>query len=346
MRKLILAVTLLFLFATPVSAVEITAPEVPSSGADLMPEDTGSFSEGLKEILLAALEQLRPDLAEASGICLGVVAVTMLVCVVQAIPGDVKRPSEIAGAVAVAVLLLQGTNSLIHLGSETVQEMSEYGKLLLPAMTAALAAQGGVTTSAALYGGTVAFSTFLTALLSRLLIPMVYVFLALSAANAALGEDVLKELRDLVKSIMVWCLKTVLTIFTTYISITGVVSGTTDAASLKATKMTISGMVPVVGGILSDASEAVLVSAGVVKNAAGIYGIFAILALFLGPFLKIGAHYLMLKATGAVCGIFGSKGVSGIISDFGTAMGLLLGMTGGFCLLLLISTVCFLRGVG
>ena len=143
-----------------------------------------------------------------------------------------------------------------------------------------------------------------------------------------------------------WSLKTLLTIFTTYISITGVVSGTTDAATLKATKVTISSFVPVVGSILSDASEAVLVSVGLAKNAAGIYGIFAILALFLEPFMRIGLHYLLLKTVCGICGILGSKRICDLIGDFSTAMGLLLAMTGTVCILLLIATVCFMKGVG
>ena len=71
-----------------------------------------------------------------------------------------------------------------------------------------------------------------------------------------------------------------------------------------------------------------------------------LLAVFLSPFLKIGVHYLILKLTAAVCGIFGEKGLTELIGDFSTAMGLLLAMTGSECLLLLISTVCFLKGVG
>ena len=82
------------------------------------------------------------------------------------------------------------------------------------------------------------------------------------------------------------------------------------------------------------------------KNAAGMYGIFAVLALFLEPFLRIGVHYLMLKVTAAVCGIFGCKEMTELIGGFSEAMGLLLAMTGSVCLLLLIGTVCFLKGVG
>jgi hypothetical protein len=125
----------------------------------------------------------------------------------------------------------------------------------------------------------------------------------------------------------------------------GMGGGSADAAALKAAKLTISGAVPVVGGILSDASEAVLVSTPLVKNTAGIYGILAILALCMGPFLKIGAHYLMLKLTHAVTATIGSKELNSLIGGFSTAMGLLLAMTGSVCLLLLISTVCFMKGI-
>jgi len=241
--------------------------------------------------------------------------------------------------------LLQRTNTLVHLGVDTIDEISNYGKLLLPVMTAAMAAQGGITGSAVLYSGTVLFDSVLGHLIARFITPMIYLFLALAAANSAVGEDVLKKFRDFIKWLMTWCLKILLYIFTGYMGITGVVSGTTDAAALKAAKLTISGVVPVVGGILSDASEAVLVSAGIVKNTAGVYGLLAILSVCIGPFLRIGCHYLLLKISGAVCGIYGSKGISDFIGDFSTAMGLLLGMTGSVCLLLLISTVCFLRGI-
>ena len=346
MKQLILAVILIVSLALPASAVEFSAPEVPEAGAELMPDKTDSFGEGLRQILQDLLPLLRPDLAEACQVSTALIAAVMLIAILESFSGTVKTVADFAGAAAVSAVLLLSANSLIRLGSQTVTEMSEYGKLLLPVMTAAMAAQGGVTTSAALYAGTAVFNSFLSSLISRLLVPMVYLFLALAAANSAVGEDLLKKMRDSIKNTLSWCLKTILTVFTTYMGITGVVSGTTDAAALKATKVTISSVVPVVGGILSDASEAVLVSAGLAKNAAGLYGIFAILAVFLEPFLRIGIHYLLLKATAAVCGVFGTKRMTELISDFSTAMGLLLAMTGSACLLLLISTVCFLKGVG
>lgn len=343
----LLTVLILLLILSPrASAVEITPPEVPESGRSLMPNETATFGEGVLEILKTALPSIRPDLAEASKICAGTMAVVLLLSLLQCLPGSNKNAIELAGAVAISCLLLAGTKSMLHLGARTVNDISEYGKLLLPVMTAALAAQGGVTTSAALYTCTAAFNAFLTALISKYLIPMIRIYLALAVASGAIGERALKQLQGLIKWSGTWCLKIILYAFTGFLSITGVVSGSTDAAALKAAKLTISGMVPVVGSILSDASEAVLVSADLAKNAAGIYGILAILAVFLMPFLQIGVHYLLLKLTAGICSIFGPKRITDLIHDLSSALGMLLAMTGSECILLLISTVCFLRGVG
>ena len=321
-----------------------TAPNVPESGKALMP-NASTLSEGLSMILQDVIPLIRPDLYEASKVCLAVIAAVMITSVIQSFSKSQKGVCDIVGTASIAATLLLSANSMIRLGSDTVVEMTEYGKLLIPVMTAALAAQGAIGTSAALYTATMGIISLIGTAMSKLLLPMIYLFLALATASGATGQDMLKQFRNMLKDGISWFLKTVLTIFTTYMGLTGIISGTTDNTAAKITKAAISSVVPVVGGILSDASESVLASAAMTKNAVGLYGLFAILAVFLNPFIKIGCHYLLLKATGAVCAIFGSKTMTELIGDFSTAMGLLLGITGSVCLLLLISTICFIRGV-
>ena len=345
MKILAVSFVILLLLAVPSRAVELTAPPVPPDVQSAMPESI-DFSDGFWQLLNGALGEIYPHLAAAAKIAGCVIAISLSVSLMQTFGGSFNDLSDLVGCLCICATVLLSANAMIQLASETVTSISEYGKLLLPVMTAALAAQGGITSSTALYVGTAAFGTVLETLLSRVMLPLVHLFLAVCAAAAMTGEGMLKNIRDLVKTFISWSLKTLLTFYTTYMAITGAVSGTTDAAALKATKVTIASVVPVVGGILSDASEAVLVSAGLAKNAAGIYGLFAILALFLTPFIRIGLHYLVLKIAGGLCGIWSSKRVSELTGDLSTAMGMLLGMTGACCLLQLISTVCFLRGVG
>ena len=341
MKRLVLIFFILLTLMVPVSALELEIPRVPQ----VEEGEPQNFARDLMQIFRDALERLRPDLQEAASACVSLLAVGMGLSILSAMPGRPKGAAELAGTILTAALLLEPTRSLITLGVDTVRELSEYEKLLLPVLTAALAAQGGVNGSAALYAGTAAFNALLSGLISGVLVPAVWVYLALSVGYGATEDGMLKKLRDLVRSAAVWGLKTILYVYTGYIGITGVVSGTTDASLLKAAKLTISGAVPVVGGILSDASDAVLASAAVVKNAAGIYGLLAVISMWLGPFLRIGVHYLMMKAAGAVSSVFGVGSVTTVAEDFASAMGLLLAMTGAVCLMLIISTICFMKGV-
>ncbi len=346
MRKLIVFIILCSFLILPVSAVEYTAPPAPESAEPYMPPEQNSFADGLWYIIKAALSEINPELTSAAKICLSVILVVLLMAILQSLTDLSANTIQLTGAVVIGILLLEPVNTLIQLGLNTVTELSDYGKLLLPVMTTAMAAQGGVTTSAALYTGTVFFNALLTSVIVKIIVPALYIYLCLSVACSAIAQDMLKKAKDFIKWAMTWSLKIILYVFTGYISITGVISGAVDASALKAAKLTISGMVPVIGNILSDATETVLVSAGIMKGTAGVYGILAIIAVCIGPFLQIGVQYILLKISGAVCNTFGYKPLITLIEDFGKGMGFVLAATGTVCVMLLISLVCFLRGLG
>lgn len=336
---------LVALLVVPVSAEGYTAPPVPESAEEYMPAEIQSFGEGVWYVVKTAIAKAQPSIATAAKICVALIGVVLLISLLNSFTGAPQRIVELVGTLTMATLLLKPSNTLIRLGIQSVDEICQYGKLLLPVMTGAMAAQGGITASAALYTGTALFNALLSSMLSNVLSPMLYIYLCLCVADHALGDQSIKNIRDLVKWTMTWSLKIILYVFTGYMGITGVVSGTADAAALKATKLTISGMVPVVGGILSDASEAVLVGAGIVRSSVGVYGLLAVLSLWIGPFLEIGIQYLLMKMTAAACNVFGVKQPASFVKEFSAVMGFLLAMTGTACLLLLISTVCFMKGV-
>lgn len=346
MKRILLLSVLLFFLAVPVSAEEWTAPEVTGEASALLPEESGTFASDLWYIIRTALGQMLPDLRQGCGLCLAAVAVMLMVSMVQSFTGSGKETAELVGVVMLGCLLLGSAGSMVDAGAEAVQQISDYVKLLLPVLASALAAQGGTTTSASLYTLTAGLDAVAGAVVSRLLVPLVYLILVLGILTAAVGDDTVKKLRDTLKGALTWLLKTVLYLYIGFLSVTGAVSGTADQAAVKAAKLTISGAVPVVGGILSDASETILVGAAVVKNTVGVYGLTAVAAICMGPFLRIGVLYGLLKLTALVSGLFAEKKLVALIEDFSAAMGLLLAMTGTVSLLLMISIVCFLKGMG
>lgn len=346
MKKLLVILFLLPLLSIHVSASDIAMPPIPPSAEELLPQEHESFSAGLWQLVTNAISKLHPEFAASLKLCVSLLTASLLMSLLQSFEGRSKALGELAGVLVIAGILLGQTHSMIIMGTSAIQEISRYGALLLPVMTAALASQGGISSSAALYAATALFDNILSSLIAVALVPMVYIYLVVAIVNAAAGDDLMKKLRDLIKWALTWGLKIVLYLFTGYIGLTGIITGTADQTAVKATKLTISGMIPVVGGILSDASETVLVSAAAVKNTAGVAGLLTILAVTIMPFLTIALHYLMLKLTSAVSGIFAPKTMSSLVEDISVAMGLVLAMTGSVCLIQMISLVCFMKGMG
>ena len=81
------------------------------------------------------------------------------------------------------------------------------------------------------------------------------------------------------------------------------------------------------------------------KNTAGIYGILATVSILIGPFVKVGSHYLLLKLTASVGSLFGEGKSVLLVKSFSSLMGYILGLIGSVSIMLLIGTVCFMRGM-
>lgn len=345
MKKLLFTVLILLLTVSYVKAAAFEAPTIPESAQKYFPEEEKTFSEGLIYIIIEVLEDLRPELISAMSQCARILLIALLVGIFRN-TATKTGVIDLCATVTISIVLIEPSGQLIQYTIDSVTQLCEYGKLLLPVMTAALAAQGGATTATAVCTGTLFFLSILSSLISKILIPMIYVCFCIAVTKSALGERLLEGLYNLIHWAMTWSLKIILYVFTGYLSVTGIVSGSVDAQALKATKITIAGFVPVVGKIVSDASEAILVSAGVMKNSAGIYGLLAILTLWISPFLKIGVRYLLLKITGGICEMLAPGPCGKLVKDFTSIIGVLLGITATVCVLFLVSCVCFMKGVG
>ncbi|MDD4715913.1 MAG: stage III sporulation protein AE [Oscillospiraceae bacterium] len=258
------------------------------------------------------------------------------------------HPPEIlfvVGTLAITVAAATDVSGLIGLGRETIESMEAFSKVLLPTLTASVAACGAPTSAAARQLATMLFSDVLLTIISRLLIPLVYAYIALCAARAAFGNEGLDRIAEFVKWGITISLTILLMLFTGYLTVSGAIAGNADAVTIKAAKFAVSSTVPVVGSILSDAAESILAGASLLKNAVGVIGMLAILGMCLIPFLKIGMHYLIYKMTAALAATVADNRLSKLIDSIGGAFGLILGMTGACTVLLLISVVSAITAV-
>ena len=311
-------------------------------GVDL--EEGMDLEDGIQAILDTGSGQVSGILRKAlrSGVLL--LAVVLLCGLAEGLysgvgGGDGPDLVSMVGAMAVAAVAVADANSLIGMGREALENMETFSKLLLPAVTAAAAAAGTPSSAAARQLATMLFSDVLMTVITSLLLPLLYLYIASCVAYTAVGNEGLKRVAGTIKWVVTVVLSAILILFVSYLTISGAIAGTADAATVKAAKFTMSSMVPVVGGILSDAAETVLASAGILKNAVGVFGMLVVLGMCVAPFLQLGIHYLVYKLIAALSATVSGGRVAGLIDQIGGAFGLVLGMTGACALLLLISMV-------
>lgn len=369
-RKILIILFLIVIFSPSVMAVDttedITAQQasafgfgdlekaVPDSAKEYLDGvslDTGlDLGTGVQSIIKSGTSHFSTALKKAMKNAALVLVIILLCSLVGSLHESLSSkavPSYIALASALAITAATAgdLNSFIGLGRETIDQIMLFSKALLPTLAAATVAGGSPVTSGVNYVAAVLFSDILITIIDKLLMPLVYVYIAASAADAAIGNGSLSRIAELVKWGITTALKALLLIFTAYITVSGIISGSADTAAIKAVKLTLSGSIPVVGSIIADASETVLASAGVLKNTVGIFGMLVVLAVTIGPFIQIGVQYLTFKVTAALSATIAESRVTKLIDNIGSAMGILLGMTGSCALMTVISCVCAIKAV-
>lgn len=198
-------------------------------------------------------------------------------------------------------------------GSDVIGSMTDFITKLTPVVMLTLAA-GGATVSAAAFQPVLSGAVYVVTLLTdKCLIPLATFGAVLSVAGN-INEDIgMGRFIKLVKSLSVWIITAVMTVFTGITAVYGMSSPSLDAVGGKAAKYAVSTVVPVVGGFLSDTMETVVASARLMKNSVGTAGIIALCVIVFMPAIKIGVIQLMLKITAAVAEPLTDKRISAMM---------------------------------
>lgn len=252
---------------------------------------------------------------------------------------------ELCGVSAAAALLVGGMDSLVAQTTGAVYRLSDYSKAALPAVYAAAAAGGGVNAAAVGYAGACLALDVMMSLSQKAVLPLIYANLSLTLADVTFPNPMLAAMGRLTK----WAAKTILTwstlAFTAWLGVSGLISAKADAAALKAARSVISGTLPVVGGILSDASAAVLSAASVVLGCMGAFGLVAVCAMCLGPFALLSVKGMLFKAVAAAAESVHSPRLQRLFAGIGGVVGLLMGLLGANALMLFLSLGAAMKAV-
>ena len=228
---------------------------------------------------------------------------------------------------------------MLSLCRSALDGIGVFSAALQPVLAAALSMGGNAVTATALQAATMLVFDLVLRLTESLLVPAVCVYLAVTVVDAAAGNGMLRGLADGVGSLTAGALKLMLTLFTAYLAVAGGVSGNVDRLALKTAKFAVSGAVPVVGGVMSDAAETVLSGASLLRGSVGVFGMVCVTAICLAPFVRAGACCLCFKLGAALLSPLCSDSLRRLLSGIGSGFALLLGMLGASCTILYLELV-------
>jgi stage III sporulation protein AE len=315
---------------------------------DVSVSDIGGGLDGIDAIVEALKENgigIFKSALKSGVLILTIILLTALACSAMS-DGGPRDAVSLCGAIAVSAVAVGNVNSFIGLGMNTLYTLSDFSRAVLPTLCAAAVSAGAFTSASAKFAATTMFMDMLVTLGAKVIMPLISAYIAAVIAGAALGKDTLNRVADMLKWVCTTCLTLLVLAFTTYLSLTGIISGKADEVAARAAKSALGALLPVVGSVISDAAETLVAGAGILRNSVGVFGLLAIAAVCLIPILRLGAHYLVYKGTAALSEALSDKRMAQLVDGVGTAFGLVLGLVGAAGIMLFVSVFSSMRAVG
>ena len=264
----------------------------------------GNFNIDSKGIITRISEFFVKEVKSNIGIVIKVIIIAILCAVLKNLQDNLQGgTSEIAFYICYLLMIsfiIVGFNDAVQLGQKTIYEMVGFMESIIPALVTLMLSMGNVTSSGVLYPVVMGVVGIISSLIATFIIPSILLVAVLSIAGNISDKIQLAKIGGLIKSITIWTMGLMLTVFVSIVSVEAGLAGTIDGVAGKTLKFAFSKSVPFVGQILSDSVETVLGCSLIIKNAVGVLGMILIIGIVLLPLIKILAMALVYKLAAVV----------------------------------------------
>lgn len=267
-----------------------------------------------------------------------VVAITILCGFVgTAKSGGVGHLVFFVAYAAVILIVVGSVTDLIQMVGKTLDLIKAQVDLVFPIILTMMVA-GGAGTSASIYQPAVAvLSSGILQIFTWIVMPLFVVSLAFSVVSHLAPGTRLDKFVGFFNALFKWIVGVCFTVFLSFMAIQGITAGSFDSISIRATKMTVSGYVPIVGSYMSQGFDLIMASAVLIKNAVGLSGILLLVGLVLLPIVKIVVFSLAIKLTAAVTQPVGDSRISDFLSSLNKSFGMLVACLLGVAFMYLVT---------
>ncbi len=295
MKRAVIFVLLIFVFAFPVSAQELYGVSGTEEIEEALPEDTKEILEDFGINSSNITEQL--DTQGFVSLTFdflknGIKGVLRTVCALLAMlllsslmssfsPTGTIKAVETVCMLGASGLLITGIYSCISGALETLKGVFAF-------MTAAVPVYMGIMitasrpSSAASTGGVLLIACqVMSTVFTFVLAPLMNGCLAVGMCCAFAGEKGVSSLMNTVKKTGMWLYSLCTSVFLFLLSINSVAGSVKDNLTMKTLRFILGTTVPVAGAVLSESASTVAASVNLLKGSAGIYIVVSVAVMLL-----------------------------------------------------------------
>ena len=362
----ILALTVVLLICLPLSAgaqtTELYEEQLAASGAgelvERLPADAqellktlkldGFSQDGYTQLELSAvlntlLSFLRENTAAPMAALSSVLAVVVLSAMFGGLQGladrtPLRQTYQTVSVLAAAGMLLGSFGSLVRAVQAAVDSVNVFMLSFVP-VYGVIVASGGSPTAAVSYQTTLlAAAELFTQSVRAAVLPILLVSLALGCVGTVVDGFCLNSFSTTFYKIVLWGLGLFCTVFSGVLSVQQMVAAAGDSVSSRAVKFSLASLVPVVGGVLSEAYSTVMGCAGLLRSTVGGFGVVSTLAILLPPLLSCVGWSVCLSLGGNAAALFKLDALDKLCRCIGGAVRVLIAVLAALGLMMIVST--------
>jgi stage III sporulation protein AE len=262
----------------------------------------------------------------ANSALLGKLVILAIICaVLQNLTLAFERSGtgQLTYMVAYLVLVALALSSFalaVNAGREVVDSMVTFMQALLPVLLTLLVAVGGFASAAIFQPVLFVSLTVIGTLIKNIVLPLIFFAAVLGLAGSLSPRLKLSNMAGLLKTVAMSILGIFSTVFLGLLALQGVAGAVGDGVALRIVKFSTDAFIPVVGGMFSDALEAIVSSSLLIKNAVGIAGVVVVVMMMALPLLKILCLAFIYKLAGAMLQPVGDGQVVDCLNDLGSSL--------------------------
>ena len=260
----------------------------------------GNFENDFSSFILAFLNCFFGELAGIIPLVSIIIGITVLCSIIENIRSDINSDSisKIIDFVcfgAIIVVIFGSVFGLLNDVTNCINSIKKQMDLIFPILLTLLASVGGAVSVGLFQPSLAILSNLVIQCYNYFLVPLfifMLVFLIVGHINSNIKLD---KFNSFFSSVFKWSAGVTFSLFMGILTMQGIVAGSFDSVSIRATKFALKSYIPILGGYLSDGFNIAIASSILIKNAIGLTGVILSISTILLPIAKIAVLSLSLK---------------------------------------------------